>query len=47
MWAIRCREEFCGLISGDLVLVVVPPRGLEEKITLTFQRYVILDEEEQ
>lgn len=29
--------------SHALVLTVVFPRGLEKKITLTFQKYVILD----
>lgn len=29
-------------LSSALVPVVVPSRGLEIKITLTFQRYVIL-----
>ena len=40
-------EMVCGQPDNDvvsaLVLAVVPSRGLEKKIALTFQRYVILD----
>ena len=42
-WCVANKEMW----SHALVLAVVPSRGLKKNISLTFQRYVILDAQRQ
>lgn len=37
----RHHKELC--LAAGLVPTLVPPRGLEKKITLAFQRHIIVD----